>query len=89
MAICVDKLRNVQERDTAWPWLKACHLFDDENNVERLHKFADLLKLKPKWFQNRIGFPHYDLTPRKRMFAIAMGAREVDRPKTGVANHDN
>jgi hypothetical protein len=86
MAICVDRLRRVKQSKN-WPWPKACHLFDDENDVEALHRFAGLLKLKPEWFQNRVGFPHYDITERRRMLAVAMGAKEVDRPERREVNH--
>ena len=79
--ICVDKIRKVK-RSMTWHWTKACHLYDDNNDIDALHKFARLLNLKPEWFQNRIDFPHYDLTERKRNLAIAMGATEREFKKS-------
>lgn len=74
MAVCVDELKQTPR---SWPWPKSCHLFDDEGNLERLHAFANVIGLKRTWFQNRFGFPHYDISPRKRMIAVAMGAKDV------------
>lgn len=79
MAICVDRIRNVK-RGRSWHWDKSCHLFCDEGDIQELHAFAKLLKLKREWFQDRDGFPHYDLTEWKRTLAVRLGAKEVDRP---------
>lgn len=52
-----------------------CHLWTD-GELEELHAFAARLGLKRTWFQDRRGFPHYDLTPSKRLRAVALGAVE-------------
>lgn len=51
-----------------------CHLWTDPGNEEELHRMAAALELKPQWFQNRKGFPHYDLVPARREAAIRLGA---------------
>lgn len=53
-----------------------CHLFTD-GDVERLHLFAQAIGLKRAWFQDRPGFPHYDLSPSRRMMAVRNGAQQV------------
>ena len=53
-----------------------CHLWTDPGNEEALHRLARIIGLKPQWFQNRPGFPHYDIVPAKRLRAIAAGAIE-------------
>lgn len=50
------------------------HMWSDD--VEALHKIARKIGMKREWFQNKPGFPHYDLTPTKRARAIAAGAIE-------------
>jgi hypothetical protein len=51
---------------------KWSHLFGDD--VEELHRFAKGLGLRRSYFQDKPGFPHYDLTPVKRNMAILKGA---------------
>lgn len=53
----------------------SCHLFAD--TVDELHKLAGEIGMKRSWFQNKPGFPHYDLTPQKRSIAVSRGAVEV------------
>jgi hypothetical protein len=48
-----------------------CHLFADDDF--ELEVAASMLGLRAQWKHD----DHYDLTPRKREKAIAMGAREV------------
>lgn len=58
-----------------------CHMMSDlpdrEANLEELHAFAAKIGLKREWFQDSPRFPHYDLTPYKRVFAIRKGAVQV------------
>lgn len=49
-----------------------CHLWS--NDLDALHAIARKIGLKREWFQDRPGFPHYDLVPTKRDKAIAAGA---------------
>lgn len=56
-----------------------CHLEDTENDLERLHAFAKSIGIPRRWFQigARGTHPHYDLTPRYRLRAVAAGAVEL------------
>jgi hypothetical protein len=64
-----------------------CHLFDTENDVEALVTFAtDALGMRPGWLQwSGRGdiFPHFDLTPARRMKAILAGAMPVPQRRAG------
>lgn len=51
-----------------------CHLWSED--VEALHRLARKIGLKRAWFQDRPGFPHYDLTPGRRLLALQHGAVE-------------
>lgn len=56
-----------------------CHLFTDKGgDVDELHAFAQFIGLKRDWFQDRAGFPHYDLAPKYRAAAVRNGARQVN-----------
>lgn len=45
---------------------------------EELHKFAQKMGLKRKWFQTSGRFPHYDLTTKRKINqALAAGAKQV------------
>jgi hypothetical protein len=46
----------------------------DESGIRALHEFARHIGLKREWFQDKPGFPHYDITGRYRLAAIASGA---------------
>ena len=46
----------------------------DKQGVKELHAFAKRLRLKRKWFQNKPGFPHYDITHAFYGDAIRLGA---------------
>lgn len=51
-----------------------CHLWCDEGEELELHAFAARIGMKRAWFQNKPGFPHYDLTPNRRVAAVKLGA---------------
>lgn len=53
---------------------KWCHLWCDKGEEESLHKFAQKIGLKHRWFQRNRVIDHYDLTPGKRELAIQAGA---------------
>lgn len=63
--------------DPIFPYRKQlwCHMWC--RDVKYLHQFADSLGLKRSWFQNRPGFPHYDLSPSRRQMALHRGATAV------------
>ena len=70
MAILVDELREYP--DAGLPFTRWCHMATDGEWAE-LHAFADRLGLRRAWFQR----DHYDLPPRGRAAAVALGAEEV------------
>ncbi len=55
---------------------KWCHMWCEVGNEEKLHEIAEKIGMKKKWFQDKKGFPHYDLVPSKRVMAIKLGAIE-------------
>ena len=74
--VCVDPLRN--RGIFGKGYVHSCHLFDDMGNVEELHKFALEIGCRRAWFQDKINYPHYDLTRGMRSLAVKHGAKEVD-----------
>lgn len=61
-----------------------CHLWpvtSTPENLKELHEVAQAIGLKRCWFQNRPGFPHYDLVSSKRQMAIEQGAIEKSLPE--------
>lgn len=75
--IYVDRLHEAN-----WRYKRSCHLFSDTSNRE-LHPFARQLDLHQRHFQNKLKFPHYDLSPTKQKLALRYGAKLVSR-KEGV-----
>lgn len=55
-----------------------CHLWCDPGEEAQLHALARRIGLQRAWFQNKRGFPHYDLTPSRRQRALAAGATETN-----------
>lgn len=78
MAVYVDPVINY-----GWRLGPSCHLYAD--TVEELHAFAAKIGMRRSWFQDREGFPHYDLTEKRREAAVRMGAVEETR-REFVAN---
>jgi hypothetical protein len=50
------------------------HMWTD-GNIEDLHQMAKRLGLKREYFQDKPGFPHYDIIPIKRKLALKLGAQ--------------
>lgn len=48
------------------------HLWCDPGHEEALHALAKSLELRRDWFQNKPGFPHYDLTVGKYWQAVKL-----------------
>ena len=69
MAVYVDDLSQYPGQRVLWS-----HLWAD--SVEELQQFAQAIGLKAAWFQDRPGFPHYDVQRRLRARAIVWGAEE-------------
>lgn len=82
MTVRVDELK-------AWPTRircfkgGSCHLSADR--LDELHAFAARLGLRREWFQEHPLMPHYDLTPSKRVRAVALGAAEVSAREQAIA----
>jgi len=55
-----------------------CHMWCNPGDEVALHAMARVIGLKYEWFQDKKGFPHYDLTPSKRRAALEMGATATD-----------
>ena len=72
MSVYVDPLCNF-----GWQYGPSCHLWAD--SVEELHEFAGRLGMPRAWFQAEAYLPHYDLTERRRLLAVMLGAVELDR----------
>lgn len=51
-----------------------CHMWAD--TLEELHRMARAIGMRRSYFQNKRGFPHYDLVPRRRDAARRYGAVE-------------
>ena len=69
MAVYVDDLSQYPGQRVLWS-----HLWAD--SVEELQHFAQANGLKAAWFQDRPGFPHYDVQHRFRTKALVWGAEE-------------
>lgn len=70
---------NPRARQAARWGTRWCHLWADKTeDLPQLHEIARKIGLKRAYFQNRPGFPHYDLVPSKRKLALAAGAKEQD-----------
>ena len=55
-----------------------CHLWTDPGSEMELHRVARALTLRGAWFQDKPGFPHYDLVAPRRELAIQQGAIPTD-----------
>lgn len=53
-----------------------CHMWADSD--DELQKMARLIGCHLAWFQNRPGFPHYDLSQTYRARAVEQGAVEME-----------
>ena len=71
MTVYVDHMRAPYGR------MIMCHMVAD--TVEELHRMADRIGVKRRWFQDHNGRPHYDICRSKRALAITLGAKEIDR----------
>lgn len=104
MAVYVDEIfeanplafaeTNPMARQAARHGTKWCHLWchpDTPAEREKLHAIAEAIGLRRSYFQDRDGFPHYDLVPGKRRMALQSGAvfkdlREwIAEKRSGVA----
>ena len=75
MSVYVDALQP-RPSSPRWKHGDSCHLTAD--TLDELHTFARRIGLRRGWFQNAM-LPHYDLTARRRLAALAAGAIPIDR----------
>lgn len=71
MPVYVDTLREYPKTHGHSKW---CHLLSD--NFDELETFARVMGLHPDWYQHK-SYPHYDLTEKKRIQALKLGAIEI------------
>ncbi|MEX2524475.1 MAG: DUF4031 domain-containing protein [Gammaproteobacteria bacterium] len=57
--------------------MKMCHMIAD--SLDELHRMAERIGLRRRWFQDGGSFPHYDVCLTKRDMAISYGAVPVER----------
>jgi hypothetical protein len=76
MSVYVDSLMICVPRGR-WRWGESCHMIAD--SLTELHAFAAHIGLRRAWFQDKPGFPHYDLNTARRVTAVGLGAVEIDR----------
>lgn len=76
MTIYVDALTDYGFMD--WRRGKWAHMWGDDANCKELHEMAEKIGMKREWFQDRRGFPHYDLRPSMHERALENGARLHD-----------
>lgn len=62
-----EAIRDPRARRLSRTW---AHLWCDPGNEEELHATAQALGLHRSWFQNKPGFPHYDLVPARHRAAL-------------------
>lgn len=60
-------------RSCRWRWRIYSHMWADD--PFDLQIMAKVLGLRQSWLHDKPGFPHYDVTPRKRNMAILWGAQ--------------
>lgn len=56
----------------------SCHMTTDQEDLAELHRMATKIGLRRAWFQDKPGFPHYDLNASRRAAAVRSGAVEVE-----------
>ena len=52
-----------------------CHMYAD--SIFELHIMARNIGINKKWFQDKSGFPHYDICKSKKALAVRLGAKEI------------
>lgn len=76
MAVYVDAIQEWGARP-GFRYSRSCHMYAD--TLAELHAMAAAIGMRREWFQDRDGFPHYDLVPSRRMRAVELGAVQHTR----------
>jgi hypothetical protein len=74
--VYVDEIRDYRDWETLPKHLRRLWSHMVADSLEELHAMADAIGMRRSWFQDKPGFPHYDITPPKRAMAIRKGALE-------------
>jgi hypothetical protein len=74
MSVYVDQLVT-RAKPWAWEQRQSCHMIADSE--EELHAFARKLGMSRSWFHDQSRWPHYDLTPSRRISALQKGAQVI------------
>ena len=71
--------KNVYVDAAIWPYgrMMMCHMVSDD--LAALHLMAAKIGVSRRWFQDKPGFPHYDICKAKRALAVSFGAIEITR----------
>ena len=69
MAVYVDSMR------APYHGMIMCHMVAD--TLDELHTMADRIGMSRRWFQNKSGKPHYDISLEMRALAVELGAIEI------------
>lgn len=65
----------VGKREYPYRGMLMSHMVAD--SLEQLHAMADGIGVDRKWFQDKPGKPHYDISKGKKSLALELGALEV------------
>ena len=65
----------VGKKEYPYGRMKMSHMGSPD--LEALHKMANAIGVKRKWFQNKKHHPHYDICKQMKEKAIELGAVEV------------
>jgi hypothetical protein len=76
MSVYVDPLYE-HGGSKSFRWKVSCHMFAD--TLDELHAMAKAIGMRREWFQDKPGFPHYDLVASRRKMAVEFGVIEVSR----------
>lgn len=73
--IRIDRLPVKYPKSPLGPKVVWAHMWSDTNDADELHRWAEGFGLKRSWFQDKPGFPHYDVAGSKRhQAAVQLGA---------------
>jgi len=71
----MDKTVYVGKREYPFGRMIMSHMASPD--LDSLHKMADAIGVKRKWFQDKKSHPHYDICKQMKRKAIELGAIEV------------
>ena len=92
--ICVDVLRDLQDdivsrQVKGLHLMRGCLLFTDNNDVESLNKFAEMIGVSENLFKKSPPLSRYILDEEKRKLAVLNGAKQVSFRDTVLSVRKN